>query len=219
MIMQDNYSTNPIHKSWSIVTAKWAGALGNTLRVSICASSAAFSSNLTVTDSLRANAVGSGETTININGSANAAANLQSGDLVSFDGGTSYIRVASVNATAIIVASAPGVVVAGVPIYVNGNMLTNSVWLQAHLIMQLLLAVLMMKCTLLLLTKMANSLMVLLTQFLKNLHLFLKASDAKFGDGSTNYYVNVLINAQDMCGGLSCIWQFWLGYCCGRNNI
>jgi len=107
----DNYSTSDSGRG--IVTAKYAGALGNTLRVSICASSAAFSSNLTVTDSLRANAVGSGETVININGSANAAANLQSGDLVSVDGGTTYIRVASVNATAIIVASAPGVVASG----------------------------------------------------------------------------------------------------------
>jgi bifunctional UDP-N-acetylglucosamine pyrophosphorylase/glucosamine-1-phosphate N-acetyltransferase len=110
----DNYSTSDTGRG--IVTAKYAGDLGNTLRVSICASSAAYSSNLTVTDSIRSNAVASGETTININGSANAAANLQSGDLVSVDGGTTYIRVASVNATAIIVASAPGVVAAGVPI-------------------------------------------------------------------------------------------------------
>ena len=108
---EDNYSTN--NTSRGIVAAKWAGALGNTLRVSICASSAAFSSNLTVTDSLRANAVTSGDTTINVNGTANAAANVYVGDLISVDGGTTYIRVNSVNASAIITATAPGTVVVG----------------------------------------------------------------------------------------------------------
>ena len=186
----DNYSTSDSGRG--IVTAKYAGALGNTLRVSICASSAAFSSNLTVTDSLRANAVGSGETVININGSANAAANLQSGDLVSVDGGTTYIRVASVNATAIIVASAPGVVVAGVPIlrkwqYADtfGVAPGTSDYATAaggsgdemHVIVvdedgQFSNGV-------------ANTV-------LEKFAFVSKASDAKFGDGSTNYYVNVL---------------------------
>jgi phage tail sheath protein FI len=186
----DNYSTN--NTSRGIVAAKWAGALGNTLRVSICASSDAFSSNLTVTDSLRANAVGSGETTININGNANATANLQSGDLISVDGGTTYIRVASVNATAIIVASAPGTVAAGVPVlrkwqyadtfgvapgtsdYATAAGGTND---EMHVIVvdedgQFSNGV-------------ANTV-------LEKFAFVSKASDAKFGDGATNYYVNVL---------------------------
>jgi phage tail sheath protein FI len=95
------------------MVAKCPGALGNSLRISMCPSSQAFSSNLTVTDSLRANAVTAGDTTINVNGTADAAANLIAGDLISVDGGSSYIRVASVNATAIITASAPGTVVVG----------------------------------------------------------------------------------------------------------
>ena len=95
------------------MVAKCPGALGNSLRVSICPSSQAFSSNLTVTDSLRTNAVTAGDTTINVNGTPNAAANLIAGDLISVDGGTSYIRVESVNATAIITTTAPGTVVVG----------------------------------------------------------------------------------------------------------
>jgi hypothetical protein len=95
------------------MVAKCPGALGNSLRISMCPSSQAFSSNLTVTDSLRANAVTSGDTTINVNGTPNAAANLIAGDLISVDGGSSYIRVASVNATAIITTTAPGTVTVG----------------------------------------------------------------------------------------------------------
>jgi len=93
--------------------ARYAGALGNRLLVSICPSSQAFSSNLTVTDSLKANAVTAGDTVINVNGTANAAANVVAGDLISVDGGTTYIRVASVNATAIITATALSTVTVG----------------------------------------------------------------------------------------------------------
>jgi phage tail sheath protein FI len=186
----DNYSTSDTGRG--IVTAKCAGDLGNTLRVSICASSAAFSSNLTVTDSLRSNAVASGETTININGSANAAANLQSGDLISVDGGTSYIRVASVNATAIIVASAPGVVASGVPIlrkwqyadtfgvapgtsdYATAAGGSND---EMHIIVVDEDG------------KFSNG---VANTVLEKFAFVSKASDAKFGDGATNYYVNVL---------------------------
>ena len=88
--------------------ARWAGALGNSLRVSICPSSQAYSANLTSTDSLRANALNylaDSTTVLNVQGNANAAANIAAGDLISVDGGTSYVRVASVNATAITVAT------------------------------------------------------------------------------------------------------------------
>jgi phage tail sheath protein FI len=186
----DNYSTS--NSGRGIVTAKYAGALGNTLRVSICASSAAFSSNLTVTDSLRANAVGSGETTININGSANAAANLQSGDLVSVDGGTTYIRVASVNATAIIVASAPGIVTAGVPVlrkwqYADtfGIAPGTSDYATAAGGSNDELHVIVVDEDGQFSNGVANTV-------LEKFAFVSKASDAKFGDGATNYYVNVL---------------------------
>ena len=91
------------------LAARYAGALGNTLRVSICSSSQAFSSNLTSTDSMRANSLNylvDNTTVINVNGTADARANLVAGDLISIDNGSSFIRVASVNATAITIATA-----------------------------------------------------------------------------------------------------------------
>ena len=98
------------------MVAKCPGALGNSLRISMCPSSQAFSSNLTVTDSLRANAVTAGATVINVQGNADARANLANNDLISVDGGSTYIRVAEVNATAIIVSTAPGTVANSTPI-------------------------------------------------------------------------------------------------------
>jgi phage tail sheath protein FI len=186
----DNYSTSDTGRG--IVTAKCAGDLGNTLRVSICASSAAFSSNLTVTDSLRSNAVASGETTININGSANAAANLQSGDLISVDGGTSYIRVASVNATAIIVAAAPGIVASGVPILRKWQYAdtfgvapgTSDYAVAAGGSNDEMHIIVVDEDG-----KFSNG---VANTVLEKFAFVSKASDAKFGDGATNYYVNVL---------------------------
>lgn len=106
---EDDYAANresATNTTYGPYAAKYAGALGNTLRVSICPSSQAYSANLTVTDSLKANAVSAGDTVINVNGNANAAANVTAGDLISVDGGTTYIRAASVNATAIILSTA-----------------------------------------------------------------------------------------------------------------
>ena len=204
----DNYSTSNTGRG--VVTAKYAGAIGNTLRVSICASSSAFSSNLTVSDSLKANAVASGETVINVNGNANAAANLQVGDLVSVDGGTTYIRVASVNATAITVASAPGVVTLGTAIlrkwqYADqfGVAPGTSDYATAaggsgdemHVIVvdedgQFSSGV-------------ANTV-------LEKFAFVSKASDAKFGDGSTNYYANVLNQRSKY------VW--WTAHAAGASN-
>ena len=109
---QSDYVNNhegATNTAYGPMSSKWAGALGNSLRISMCPSSQAYSANLTVTDSLRANALNyltDVTTVININGNANAAANIVAGDLISVDGGTSYVRVASVNATAITVATA-----------------------------------------------------------------------------------------------------------------
>ena len=101
----ENNHENASNSTFGPFAARWAGALGNSLRVSICPSSQAFSANLTSTDSLRANAVTAGATVINIQGNADARANLANNDLISVDGGL-YVRVASVNATAIIVSTA-----------------------------------------------------------------------------------------------------------------
>jgi phage tail sheath protein FI len=204
----DNYSTSSSARG--IVTAKYAGAIGNTLRVSICASSAAYSSNLTVTDSMRANTVASGDTVININGSANAAANLQVGDLVSVDGGTSYIRVASVNATAITVATAPGAVVTGTAIlrkwqYADqfGVAPGTSDYVSAAGGSGDEMHVIVVDEDGLFSSGVANTV-------LEKFAFVSKASDAKFGDGSTNYYANVLNQRSKY------VW--WTGHAAGNSN-
>jgi hypothetical protein len=98
------------------LTAKWAGDIGNSLKISICPSTAAFSSNLTSTTAVTCNATSAGATTINVTGVATA--NLVVGDLISYDGGTSYVRVANLTATSIGVGSAVGTggIVVGAPI-------------------------------------------------------------------------------------------------------
>jgi len=115
---QDDYTsnretaTNTTYGPWA---AKYAGALGNSLRISVCPSTTAYSSNLTSTSSVTANAASIGDTTINITGTATA--NLVAGDLISIDGGSTYLRTTSVNATAIVVATAlSAAVTAGTPI-------------------------------------------------------------------------------------------------------
>ena len=96
-------------------SARYAGALGNSLRISMCPSANAFSSNLTSGSSVTANAASAGATVINVTGSP--VANLYVGDLVSVDGGSTYLKTTSVNATAIVVATAlPAIVAAGSPI-------------------------------------------------------------------------------------------------------
>lgn len=96
-------ATNTTYGPWA---ARWAGALGNSLRISVCPSTQAYSANLTVTDNMKANAASAGDTVININGTATANANVVAGDLISVDGGSTYIRAASVNATAIVLSTA-----------------------------------------------------------------------------------------------------------------
>ncbi len=103
---EDDYLSNhetATNTTYGPFAARWAGALGNSLRVSICPSATAFASNLTSTSSVTANAASAGATTINVTGTATT--NLYVGDLVSVDGGTSYYRTTSVNATAIGIAT------------------------------------------------------------------------------------------------------------------
>ena len=88
-------------------TARWAGDLGNTLRVSMCPSTQAFSSNLTVTDTTIVTSNGTSNTVVAVTNSP--LANLYPGDLVSFDGGTTYTRTTSVAAGFINVTSAVAV--------------------------------------------------------------------------------------------------------------
>ena len=96
---EDDYTSNhetATNTAYGVFAAKWAGALGNSLRISICPSANAFSSNVTAqVAGATTNAAVSGDTTVNLN--ANVSSVLQSDDLVSLDNGTSYVRVVSVN--------------------------------------------------------------------------------------------------------------------------
>ena len=204
-----NYST--ANTSLGPVAARYAGAFGNSLRVSICASSQAFSANLSVTDSMRANAVISGATVINVNGTAAANANVQAGDLISVNGGSSYTRVASVNATAIVLSSAVTAAVdAGTPIlrkwqYADsfGVAPGTSDYTTAaggsgdelHIIV---------------VDEDGKFSGGIANTVLEKYAFVSKASDAKFGDGSTNYYVNILNNRSRY------VW--WTGHAPGASN-
>ena len=204
-----NYST--ANTSLGPVAARYAGAFGNSLRVSICASSQAFSANLTVTDSMRANAAISGATVINVNGTATVNANVQSGDLISVNGGSSYIRVASVNATAIVLSSAVSAAVdVGTPIlrkwqYADtfGVAPGTSDYTTAaggsgdelHIII---------------VDEDGKFSGGVANTVLEKYEFVSKASDAKFGDGSTNYYVNILNQRSRY------VW--WTGHAPGNSN-
>jgi phage tail sheath protein FI len=100
---QDNHESAS-NTTYGPFSARYAGALGNSLRISICPSAQAFSSNLTATDSVTANTTATGNTVVQVTG--NPTTNVYVGDLVSFDGGTSYVRVTAVTASNISIASA-----------------------------------------------------------------------------------------------------------------
>jgi phage tail sheath protein FI len=106
----DDYIANretATNTTYGPYAAKYAGVLGNTLRVSICPSSQAYSSNLTVTNTTVVTSNGTSNTSVTVTGSP--VANLYIGDLVSFDGGVSYTRTTNVSSSFINVASAVAV--------------------------------------------------------------------------------------------------------------
>ena len=111
---EDDYENNhedASNTAFGPFAARWPGALGNSIRVSICPSANAFSSNVTAQHTHTANALNylvDSTTVINVDasGGANIASYVYPGDFVSVDGGVSFKRVASVNAAAIVVATA-----------------------------------------------------------------------------------------------------------------
>ena len=93
--------------------AKYPGARGNSLRISICPSANAFSQNLSVgtaTQQMRANAVnifagaGAQKNVIPFNSTANTRQPFIARDKVSIDGGTTYFDVVSANSFSIVLA-------------------------------------------------------------------------------------------------------------------
>jgi phage tail sheath protein FI len=200
-------ATNTTYGPWA---ARWAGALGNSLRISVCPSTQAFSANLTVTDNMRSNAVSAGATVININGTATANANVVAGDLISVDNGATYIRAASVNATAIVLSTAVSTVVtANTPIlrkwqyagdfgvapstsaYVSDK---NGSGDEMHIIV----------------IDEDGKFTGTANTVLEKYAFVSKASDAINNDGSANYYKTV-INTQSQ-------YAWWLGHLPGSTN-
>ena len=112
----DDYAANretATNTAYGPFGARCAGALGNSLRISICPSSQAYSANLSVTDSITVTRSGTGNTSVDV--SASPVANVAIGDLISFDNGTSYVRTTNVGSTFINVASAV-TITAGAPV-------------------------------------------------------------------------------------------------------
>lgn len=94
--------------SFGDFAARYPGALGNSLKVSVCGSANVFSSNVTFQNGATANAAAIGDLTINTTG--NSAAYVLAGDFIKV-GTNPYLKVVSANATAITVNSALSVAV------------------------------------------------------------------------------------------------------------
>ena len=184
----DNHNT--ANTTLGPVTAKYAGALGNSLRVSICGSSTAFSSNLTSQMGVLANAASASATTINTTGSA--LANLAIGDLVSFDAGVTYTRCVNANATSVTIASGlSSAIVAGTSILRKWQYADNFGVAPGTSDFATDVGATGDEIHVIVLDedgKFSGSANTVLEKFA----FVSKASDAKFDDGSTNYYVNVL---------------------------
>jgi hypothetical protein len=103
----DNHSSGTdTYGAWA---AKYPGVLGNSLKVSICPSANAFSSNVTNQTAggtpVVANAAVVGATTVGFNVTG-ADTYISVGDKVSFDNGINYIKVTAVNTLNVSLASA-----------------------------------------------------------------------------------------------------------------
>lgn len=83
--------------------ARYPGAIGNSLKVSVCGSANVFSSNATAQGSVTANAASVGDTTVNTTGTANTY--VKPGDYIKL-GTNPYILVSSANTTAYVLAEA-----------------------------------------------------------------------------------------------------------------
>ena len=83
--------------------ARYGGSLGNNIKVSICPSANAFSSNLTAQINSTANAASVGDTTIDV--TVNPTSYLSVNDLVKF-GANEYIKVSAVNSGNVVLSGA-----------------------------------------------------------------------------------------------------------------
>ena len=188
------------------MVAKYPGGLGNSLRVSICPSSTAFSSNLTSSDGTYVTSSTS-NTVIAVTGGS-PVTNLYVGDLVSFDSGVSYVRTVSVTASYINVA-ANTTVTAGAPVlrkwqYADNFGIApgtstfassvNGANDEIHIIV----------------VDEGGSFSGVSNTVLEKFAFASKASDSKDSNGNSNYYVNLLNDKS------SYVW--WTGHQPGATN-
>lgn len=103
---EDEYEENYFNGEGTFgdFAARYAGSLGDSLRISICPSANAFSGNLTSSSGITSNASIVGNTTINL--SLSGATLIANNDFISVDGGTTYIRVAQISTTVVTLATA-----------------------------------------------------------------------------------------------------------------
>ena len=171
--------------------AKYAGDIGNSLKISICPSAAAFASNLTSTSAVTCNSTSAGATTIGVTGVATA--NLIVGTLISFDGGTSYVRVANLTANSIGIGTAVGTggIVVGTPILRKWEYADNFGIAPGTSDYATSVGGINDEMHVIVIdedgkfTGAANTIV-------EKWAFVSKASDAKSGDGSSNYYKNVI---------------------------
>jgi phage tail sheath protein FI len=200
--------------TFGVAAAKYAGAVGNSLKISICPSANAFSSNVTVQSNtagspITASAAVTGQTTIGL--STTGIGNFMVvGDSVSLDGGTTYIRVTAVEAQSINIATPlTANVTVGQPIlrkweYAAQFALepgTSDYGTSVGAINDEMHIIIVDEDGVF--TGAANT-------AIEKFAFVSKASDAKFSDGSSNYYKNVL-NKRSR-------YTWWLSHPAGASN-
>jgi hypothetical protein len=210
-----NYGDNENNSTtYGPVAARWAGSLGNSLRISMCPSTQAFSSNLTSTDSMRANAFNylvDNTSIININGTPNAAANLIAGDLISIDGGSSYNRVTSVNANTISVSTAlTANIVAGTAIIRKWQYADNFGIAPSTSIFASALGGSGDEMHIIVVDEDGGFSSQVANTIIEKYSFVSKASDARNNDGTTNYYKNLINDTSNY------IW--WMNHQPGATN-
>lgn len=171
--------------------ARYAGALGNNLKVSVCGSANVFSSNATLQSGATANSTIVGLSTVDTTG--NSAAYVRPGDYVKF-GTNPYIQVSSANATAIVLASALTVAITGPGMILRkweyadqfDSAPGTSDYAEAHTGVNDELHVIVVDED--------GGISGVVNQVLEKYPFVSKASDAKSNDGSSIYYPTVLFN-------------------------
>jgi hypothetical protein len=206
-----DYNTNHASGNTTIAwAAKYPGALGNSIKVSVCGSSSAFSSNVNATGASLSNQQNAGNTTVYF--TASVASNVVVGDLLTFSTGdttTSY-KITTVNTDNVYVTPALTANIVNTAIVTrsweysdvikNAPGTSDYATLQGGTNDELHVVVVDED------GKFSGTKNTVLERF----EFLSKGFDARTGDGSTNYYKEV-INS-----GSRYVW--WMGHQTGGTN-